>query len=188
MASILRKAKNYQIISPTLLREPAHVHDPYTPPPQVLTPPKPRDTKSPDDITDFPAQQTVPIPEAIPYREGKYTPASIPINGGFFPYNLYLEQGKVYWYCTCGISLNSPWCDSACNRLISRNRPIYFNVNDSGYYKICTCRLSSNAPFCNGTHREVQKFYMKTHRGRAEILGQFLFWGGWAYMIWNFYT
>lgn len=188
MASILKKSKNYQIVPRILLSSPAHIHDPYTPPPRILSPKKTVGEKSNEDITDFPAQQTIPIPEAIPYREGKYRPASIPVNGGLYPYNLYLEQGKVYWYCSCSISLNSPWCDSSCNKTITRNRPIYFNVNESGYYKICTCRLSANAPFCNGTHREVQKKYLTTHRGSVEIVGQFLFWGGWAYMIWNFYT
>jgi CDGSH-type Zn-finger protein len=188
MSSILRKAKNYKIVPKVILGEPAHVHDPYTPPPQILVPPKPRDEKRPDDISDFPRQQTVPMPEAVPYREGKYRSPSISINGGYFPYNLYLEKGKVYWYCACGISNNSPWCDSTCNKLATRNRPIYFNVNESGYYKICTCRQSADAPFCNGTHKEVAKFYVKSHRGAYEVAAQVIFWGGWVYMFWNYYT
>lgn len=187
MASILRKAKNYKIVPKTLLGD-YHLHDPYTVPKQILTPPAPRKQKSPDDVTDFPKQQTVPIPEAIPYREGKYRPASIPLNSGFFPYNLYLEKAKVYWFCTCGISANNPWCDFGCNRLTTRNRPIYFNVNESGYYKLCNCKMSSNAPFCNGTHREVVKFHTNSYLGNVNVIGGILFWGGWVYILWNFYT
>ena len=188
MASILRKAKNYKIISKTLLGEPVHHHDPYTVPPQILAPPPARKIKKPDDITDFPRQQSVPIPEAIPYQEGNYTPASVPVNSGYYPYNLYLEKAKVYWFCSCGISSNNPWCDFMCNRLTTRNRPIYFNVNESGYYKICSCKMSSNAPFCNGTHRDVAKFQANSHMGFIQFIGGVLFWGGFGYIFWNFYT
>lgn len=64
------------------------------------------------------------MPEFIPYAEGKYRPASIPINQGYYPYNMYLQKEKIYHYCTCGISLKSPMCDSLCNKILSRNRPI----------------------------------------------------------------
>ena len=185
---MLQKAKNYRIVPPVNLGSDYLMQDPYTVPTQILVPPTTRKSKSPDDITDFPSQQTVPIPEAIPYREGKYRPASVPLNSGYYPYNLYLEQAKVYWFCTCGISSNNPWCDFMCNRLTTRNRPIYFNVNESGYYKICTCKMSANAPFCNGTHREVAKYQLKTHMGTAQAAGMALFWGGWVYLFWNFYT
>lgn len=64
----------------------------------------------------------------------------MPIIGGYYPYNVYLEKGKVYWYCACGASNKAPFCDQKCNTLISRLRPIYFNVNESGYYKLCNCK------------------------------------------------
>ena len=35
------------------------------------------------------------MPEAIPYPEGAYRPASIAMNAGYFPYNMYLQKGKV---------------------------------------------------------------------------------------------
>lgn len=101
---------------------------------------------------------------------------------------MYLQAGKIYWFCTCGISSNGPWCDSICNYTVTRNRPMYFNVNESGYYKICNCKFSSNAPFCNGTHREIVKYYYKSHRGFSEIMGQVMFYAGWAYIFWNYYT
>ena len=58
-----------------------------------------------------------------------------------------------------------------CNRLTTRNRPIYFNVSKSGYYSLCNCKMSSNSPFCNGTHATVFKYHFSTHRGRVEGLG-----------------
>jgi len=78
MAQILRKAANYRRISNILYEGRAHLTDPYTPAPVIIKPPAPRENESPDDITDFPRQQTVPMPEMIPYPEGKWRPPSTP--------------------------------------------------------------------------------------------------------------
>lgn len=48
-----------------------------------------------------------------------------------------------------------------CNATATRNRPIKFNVDTSGYYKLCNCKQSANAPFCNGTHRYYTKNILK---------------------------
>jgi hypothetical protein len=82
MSSILAKAAKYKRIGTVLIEGEAHLKDPLMPPPQILKPnPNPKEP-SPDDITDFPAYKTIPIPESIPYREGKYRPPSIPFNSG----------------------------------------------------------------------------------------------------------
>ena len=60
-----------------------------------------------------------------------------------------------------------------------------FNVSESGYYKLCNCKFSANAPFCNGTHRDVIRYYHKTHRGFYEIWGYISFYLGFGYMFWN---
>ncbi|KRX08795.1 hypothetical protein PPERSA_08899 [Pseudocohnilembus persalinus] len=184
----VQEAAKYQRISPIRYEGEAHLHDPYIPAPQILKPPAPRQDKNDDDITDFPTYKNVPIMESIPYREGQYRPPSIPFIGGFYPYNMYLQQGKVYSWCACGISQNSPWCDSLCNYTVTRNRPVQFNVSTAGYYKICTCKFSADAPFCNGTHKLLVRYHHQTHRGFAEIQGEIFFFVGWAYILWNFYT
>ena len=84
MASILRKAANYKRISTVLVEGEAHLRDPLMPPPKILTPPSTTRDPSPDDVTDFPAYKTIPIPESIPYREGKYRPPSLPVITGTF--------------------------------------------------------------------------------------------------------
>lgn len=190
MAKILRNAKNYKIVPYRLLGKEAHLTDPYTPPPRILRPPEKSENaeQNPDDITDFPKQQTVPIPEAIPYMEGKYRPASTPLNNGYYPYNQYLQKGKVYYYCSCGLSSSNPWCDHTCNKTTTRNRPIYFNVSENGYYKLCNCKMSSNAPFCNGTGKDILKFHAKTHRGFYEVVGFFTYAASCVYFAMNFYT
>ena len=81
MASILRKAAKYKRVSTVLQEGEAHLKDPFFTPPQILKPPAPR-TPTPDDITDFPQYKTIPIPETVPYMEGKYRPPSIPFVTG----------------------------------------------------------------------------------------------------------
>jgi hypothetical protein len=68
MSAILRKAANYRRVSTILVEEEAHLKDPLMPPPQLLKPPPANHAPTPDDITDFPAYKTIPIPESIPYR------------------------------------------------------------------------------------------------------------------------
>jgi len=65
---------------------------------------------------------------------------------------------------------------------------MYFNVNESGYYKICNCKFSANAPFCSNTHREVIRNFYRSHRGFYEVWGQLTFYLGWVYIFWNYYT
>ena len=62
MASILRKAANYKRVSTILVEGEAHLKDPFIPPPQILKPPANNRDPSPDDVTDFPAYKTIPIP------------------------------------------------------------------------------------------------------------------------------
>ena len=82
MASILRKAAKYKRISTILVEGEAHLRDPFIPPPQILHPPSATRNPNPDDVTDFPQYKTIPIPESIPYMEGKYRPPSIPFVTG----------------------------------------------------------------------------------------------------------
>jgi len=84
MSAILKKAAKYKRISSILVEGEAHLKDPLMPPPQILKPPANPKAPSPDDVTDFPAYKTIPIPESIPYREGKYRPATIPFLNGTY--------------------------------------------------------------------------------------------------------
>lgn len=188
MQKIIEKAKHYKIVAPRLYGRPAHEVDAFTPPPTLLKPPPARAERGALDVSDFPRQQTVPMPEGIPYNEGNYRPASIPLHSGYYPYNVYLQQGKVYWYCSCGISYTNPFCDWSCNKIPTRNRPIYFNVSESAYYKLCTCKVSANSPFCDGSHRKAVRFYAGSYRGFYEFFGIALYSLGWVYYLWNYYT
>lgn len=188
MAAILKKAAKYKNIPASVVTGEHHLRDPFTPAPEILKPSPQKKERKPDDITDFPIQKMIPVPESIPYPEGKYKPPSVPVVAGLMPHNTYLQKGKVYSWCACGLATTNPFCDTSCNRAVTRNRPIAFNVSESGYYKICSCKFSANAPFCNGTHKSIMRYHHKTHRGFVEIWGFVAFFGWFGYFYWNFYT
>ncbi len=157
------------------------------PQPQILKPTK-TDFASlePDAVSDFPKQTTVPLPESYSYQEGSYRPASMPVYAGYYPVNVYLYRGKKYDWCSCGHSWSNPFCNNQCKWIMTRNRPISFNVSESGYYKLCNCKTSANAPFCNGTHKLILKWSMKTHRGFFHYGNYLLFFAVFGYwgVIW----
>tara|TARA_B110000285_G_C14868129_1_gene487848 strand:+ start:271 stop:732 length:462 start_codon:yes stop_codon:yes gene_type:complete len=152
-----------------------------------LKPPAPRERVSMDDVTDFPEHRIIPLGESRPYEEGRYRPPSMPAYSGIYPTHMYLNRGKSYDWCSCGHSQITPMCDGQCKWLVTRNRPITFNVSESGYFKLCNCKMSSNAPFCNGTHQLVLKWAYKHHRG---FWGMTLLGGWWStmgYWMFTFY-
>jgi len=62
MSSIIQKAAKYKRIATVLVEGEAYLRDPLMPPPQILKPTQSNKAPSPDDITDFPAYKTIPIP------------------------------------------------------------------------------------------------------------------------------
>jgi hypothetical protein len=82
MSAILKKAAKYRRISSVLVEGEAHLRDPLMPPPKLLKPVASTKAPTPDDVSDFPAYKTIPIPESIGYREGKYRPPTLPFVTG----------------------------------------------------------------------------------------------------------
>ena len=147
--------------------------DPLVPEPEILVAPAPRTEKKPTDVTDFPTQRVLEIPEDFAYPEGKYRPPTLPYRGGYFPWNIYLEQGKNYRWCSCGASWNEPFCDHKCHLQATRNRPILFACNQSGYYKLCSCKQSANAPFCNSTCTILARNFSRSYFGQYRMVAGF---------------
>ena len=109
----------------------AHERDIFMPDPVTLTPvEKFRKNPTMDDVTNFPQQKIVDLGESRPYEEGRYRPASLPAYAGIFPSHVYLQKGKAYDWCSCGASQLNPWCDGQCKWVITRLRPVTFNVSE----------------------------------------------------------
>ncbi len=63
-----------------------------------------------------------------------------------------LEPGTYYW-CRCGKSGESPFCDGAHEG--TSITPLEFTVKEKKRVALCTCRKTKNGPICDGTHTEL---------------------------------
>ncbi|MCK9235665.1 MAG: CDGSH iron-sulfur domain-containing protein [Acholeplasmataceae bacterium] len=77
-----------------------------------------------------------------------------PVIAQKFPYKVELEGGKKYLFCTCGRSVNQPFCDLQSHKE-TPFRPKTFSVEKDGTYFLCGCKRSEKQPFCDGTHKKL---------------------------------
>jgi CDGSH iron-sulfur domain-containing protein 3 len=66
------------------------------------------------------------------------------------PYQMQLEAGKDYFWCSCGHSKNQPFCDGSHKG--TSFSPIKFKADTSAMYNLCGCKASDDMPFCDGAH------------------------------------
>ena len=71
-------------------------------------------------------------------------------------YKMEMEQGKTYFWCTCGKSAGQPWCDGSHKG--SEFKPYKFTwEEESRTQSICGCKLNRDdrGPKCDRSHRIV---------------------------------
>lgn len=66
------------------------------------------------------------------------------------PAEIYLEKGKSYLYCHCGLSKNQPFCDSSHHG--TKKKPLLFEAIRTGKARLCNCKKTGSAPFCDDSH------------------------------------
>ena len=54
------------------------------------------------------------------------------------PFNMQLQPGKQYLYCTCGLSNTQPFCDNSHEG--TKFKPITFVGKPQKYTSICGCK------------------------------------------------
>jgi len=69
------------------------------------------------------------------------------------PYKVELEEGKTYFFCTCGHSENQPFCDGAHKG--KGFAPHSFKAEKDGAAFLCGCKHTKNTPFCDGCHKSL---------------------------------
>lgn len=73
-----------------------------------------------------------------------------PVCAQLGPYQVDLEEGKAYFWCTCGRSGKQPFCDGA--HKDTSFRPHRFVAEATGTVNLCGCKSTDDKPFCDGTH------------------------------------
>jgi len=64
------------------------------------------------------------------------------------PYEVEVEEGRTYVWCSCGLSATQPWCDGSHKG--TKFEPISFVAPISEIFFMCGCKASENPPYCFG--------------------------------------
>ena len=68
------------------------------------------------------------------------------------PYAVECEQGKAYYWCSCGRSKNQPYCDGS--HRDTDFTPVAFEAEETKKMFLCGCKKTANTPFCDGSHNK----------------------------------
>lgn len=69
------------------------------------------------------------------------------------PYKVELEEGKTYFWCSCGQSAKQPFCDGS--HKSTTMTPVKFTAEASKTAFLCGCKHTVNQPFCDGSHKTL---------------------------------
>ena len=69
------------------------------------------------------------------------------------PYQVALEKGKSYAWCTCGRSGKQPFCDGSHKG--SSFTPMKYTAEKTGDAWFCACKGTGKSPLCDGTHNKI---------------------------------
>ncbi|KAJ3303930.1 hypothetical protein HDV03_003403 [Kappamyces sp. JEL0829] len=63
-----------------------------------------------------------------------------------------LEPGRVYRYCTCGLSKDQPWCNQDCDGTPFTALEWKCPEKPQSLYTFCGCKYSKSLPLCDTEH------------------------------------
>lgn len=86
-------------------------------------------------------------------RRGASFMSDSPIVAAHTPAKVSVEEGKSYYWCTCGRSKNQPFCDGS--HAGTGLSPLEFKAERSESVHLCQCKATGSAPFCDGSHRKL---------------------------------
>jgi CDGSH-type Zn-finger protein len=69
------------------------------------------------------------------------------------PFAVEVEEGKRYFWCSCGKSEVQPFCDTA--HVGTDFRPERYKAEKSETKYFCGCKQTKTPPFCDGTHNSL---------------------------------
>ncbi len=69
------------------------------------------------------------------------------------PIGIDLEEGKNYFWCSCGRSAKQPFCDGSHKE--TTFTPLKLESASSEKKYLCACKQTKNPPFCDGSHKAL---------------------------------
>jgi len=78
------------------------------------------------------------------------------------PFAVEVEEGKSYFWCSCGFSKKQPFCDSSHKEYKNEDghllyKPLLFKSNKKETILFCGCKNSKTKPICDGSHSKLNK-------------------------------
>lgn len=68
------------------------------------------------------------------------------------PYPIEVEAGKDYYWCSCGLSKNQPFCDGS--HKSTSFSPVKYQAAKAEKIYFCGCKQTKNPPLCDGSHKQ----------------------------------
>lgn len=81
------------------------------------------------------------------------------------PYAVPVIAGQEYFWCSCGLSKQQPWCDGS--HVGTGFEPLAFIALISEEFYMCGCKNSDNKPYCFGNCRGHHKRVREEARTKA---------------------
>ena len=69
------------------------------------------------------------------------------------PYACEVVEGKIYSWCSCGLSETQPFCDGSHSE--TDFSPVMWKAKATETVYFCGCKQSKGTPFCDGTHSSL---------------------------------
>tara|TARA_Y100000590_G_C15645058_1_gene986517 strand:- start:1351 stop:1593 length:243 start_codon:yes stop_codon:yes gene_type:complete len=70
------------------------------------------------------------------------------------PYKVKVEKGKIYSWCTCGLSKKQPFCDGS-HREEGKFKSFKYTAEENKEMYFCGCKQTKRPPFCDGSHSKL---------------------------------
>ena len=76
---------------------------------------------------------------------------SDPVRAADSPYATDVEEGKTYYWCSCGKSSKQPLCDGSHKG--SEFAPMAYTAEATKKVFFCGCKATLKQPMCDGSHQ-----------------------------------
>ncbi len=80
-----------------------------------------------------------------------------PVIAAYKPALAALQEGKKYFWCTCGRSEKQPFCDGS--HAGTDFKPLMFVAEKTEEVLLCACKRTRSGPYCDGAHNNLQDTY-----------------------------